>query len=72
MKEKLTKVELEICNLLRQGIIKNTQLAEKMFVEETTIKNHLIRMYKKLDIVNAKSGGSNSKAELVYKVLTCL
>mgnify|MGYP002477567408 FL=1 len=45
----LTSREREVLSHLKEGI-SNTQLADDLFVSEHTVKTHLYRIYRKLDI----------------------
>lgn len=45
----LTPRDTEIINLMRYGL-SNPEIAEKLFVQEKTIKWHLTHIYKALDI----------------------
>ena len=44
----LRRREGEIVNLVAQGF-KNKEMAEKMFISEQTVKNHLHNIFDKLD-----------------------
>ncbi len=59
----LTKSELEILELLSQGL-SNKEIAEKRFNAEGTIKTHIIRIYKKLKVSGKHA---RIKAILRYK-----
>lgn len=48
-KEELTKREKEICLLISQGL-NNREIAEKLFLSEGTVKNHVTRILDKLDL----------------------
>lgn len=50
---KLTKRELEIVKLIKEGK-KNQEIAEALFVEMSTVKTHINNIYTKLSIKNRK------------------
>ena len=45
----LSQRELEIVSLVAQGL-RNKEMAEKMFISEQTVKNHLHNIFRKLDV----------------------
>ena len=47
----LTEREKEVLHLIAEGY-KNTEIAEKLFVSENTIKSHIKNIYVKLDVKN--------------------
>lgn len=47
----LTKREREIINLISQGL-KNQQIADKLFISEGTVRNHLTAIYAKLEVTD--------------------
>jgi len=47
----LTAREIEVLKLVSQGLT-NTQLGEKLFISENTVKNHVQSIFKKLNVVN--------------------
>lgn len=51
MLSRLTQREKELLKLVVQGL-SNQQLAEKMIISETTVKNHLASIYRKWDVSN--------------------
>src|SRR5262249_14154125 len=62
----LTKREREIINFVSQGL-KNQQIADRLFISEGTVRNHLTVIYEKLGvtdrfglIIYATSRGLNS------------
>ncbi len=56
---KLTKREIEIVKLLRQGL-KYHLIAEKLFISELTVKKHVHNVFEKVSVSN--------KVELVHKL----
>ncbi|SRR6266545_1635702 len=46
---KLSKKELEVVNLLGQGVT-NSEIGEKMFISEHTVKGHLKNIMRKMDV----------------------
>ncbi|MEF1312404.1 response regulator transcription factor [Vibrio mytili] len=48
-KDELTSRERQILSLLAYGI-SNQQIASKLFVSESTVKSHIYKLYKKLDV----------------------
>ncbi|MER3488256.1 MAG: hypothetical protein C4307_05855 [Chloroflexota bacterium] len=51
IKPKLTKREEEILNLIVQGY-RNKPIADKLFISENTVKNHIRNIFRKLGINN--------------------
>lgn len=49
MKETLSQREREVLSLLSEGL-SNGEIAEKLFISEKTIKNHLNTIFKKLNV----------------------
>jgi DNA-binding NarL/FixJ family response regulator len=47
----LTKREREIINLISQGL-KNQQIADRLFISEGTVRNHLTVIYEKLGVTD--------------------
>lgn len=47
----LTRKEIEILQLIGSGF-QNKKIAEKLFISETTVKTHVYRIYKKLEVPN--------------------
>lgn len=47
----LTVREQEIMRLVAQGL-SNKQIAEKLIISETTVKNHLVNIFEKLNVAN--------------------
>lgn len=45
----LTKREIEIAGLIRRGLT-NREIAEELFIAETTVKKHVSNIFEKLDI----------------------
>jgi DNA-binding NarL/FixJ family response regulator len=56
LEEMLSERELEVLRLLAQGYT-NTQIAEKLAISESTVKNHVTNLYDRL--------GVHSRAEAV-------
>lgn len=54
----LTERELEICNLIKKGVLEYKEIAAKLFISETTIKTHINNIFLKLKV--------HSMKELVY------
>lgn len=48
-RDKLTLREIELMNLLGQGM-RNKDIAEKLFLSEKTVKNHLTNIFRKLGV----------------------
>jgi DNA-binding NarL/FixJ family response regulator len=48
---RLTPRELELIGLLGEGL-KNKQIAERLFITELTVRNHLASIYSKLEVSN--------------------
>ena len=57
---RLTKREIELVNLLKEGM-SYKEMAEKLFVSVYTINHHLKNIYHKL--------GVESKSQLISKIL---
>ncbi len=51
MPEKLSSREMEVLNLVAQGL-RNKEIAAKLFVSEDTIKKHLYNTFQKLEVTN--------------------
>lgn len=51
LRKLLTRAEANIVNLACQGL-KNKEIAEKLFISESTVKTHLNNIYKKLNVKN--------------------
>ena len=49
MLEKLTEKELQVIELVSQGL-SNEEIAEKMFIAITTVKTHLANIYLKFGV----------------------
>lgn len=47
----LSKRELEVIELVSQGL-ENREIAKRLFISDKTVKNHLARIYEKLDVAN--------------------
>jgi len=60
-KRLLTPTEINVVNLVCQGL-KNKEVAEKLFVSESTVKSHLYNIYRKLNI--------NSRTQLMKLYIT--
>ena len=63
LRKKLTQREIEVFTLMLQEKT-NPQIADELFIEESTLKSHINRIYKKLDVKNrrqliARSQGSS-------------
>lgn len=54
----LTERELEVCNLIKKGVLEYKEIAAKLFISETTIKTHIVNIFQKLKVHSLK--------ELVY------
>jgi DNA-binding CsgD family transcriptional regulator len=50
----LTQRELEVYGLLVQEKT-NSQIADELYIEESTLKSHINRIYKKLEVKNRRS-----------------
>ena len=48
--ESLTQREIEILTLLGQGVSSTEELAERLFISQKTVKNHLASVFSKLSI----------------------
>lgn len=57
----LTERELEVCNLIKKGVLEYNDIAAKLFVSKTTIQTHINNIFQKLKI--------HSMKELVYYLL---
>jgi len=51
LKNKLTKKEKEIVQFVLEGL-SNKQISDKLFVSENTVKNHLAKIFSKLQVSN--------------------
>ena len=51
---KLTRREMEVLKKMRNGL-SNSQLAENLFLSEHTVKSHLYKIYRKLEIGNREA-----------------
>ena len=49
--QELTKREIEVVQLIADGLT-NTQMAERLFIAVSTLKNHISNIYKKLGCHN--------------------
>ena len=54
----LTERELEVCNLIKKGVLEYKEIAAKLFVSKTTIQTHINNIFLKLKVHSLK--------ELVY------
>lgn len=59
--EPLTARELEIVGLLGEGL-DNREIADRLFLSEKTVKNHLTRIYEKLKVGNRTQAVVNCKS----------
>jgi two-component system, NarL family, response regulator DegU len=50
--ESLTAREIEILTLLGQGVSSTEELAERLFISQKTVKNHLASVFSKLSIAD--------------------
>ncbi len=48
-KNALTAREIEVLQLIGQGL-GNKEMAQRLFLSEKTVKNHLISIFRKLDV----------------------
>ena len=53
MKYGLTKRELEICHLIKNGL-SSKEIADMLYISERTAENHRTSIRKKLDLNNKK------------------
>ena len=51
----LTKTELKVLSLIERS---NTQIAEKLFLSEGTVKNHISNIYSKLGVTNRREAST--------------
>lgn len=51
-KKKLTKRELDVLSLIAEKGLSNIETAKRLRLAESTVKNHLIRIYRKLNIAS--------------------
>lgn len=58
----LTNTERKILKLIKSGILTKKELAENLIVAETTVKTHLDKTFRKLEV--------RSMPELVYTLFT--
>lgn len=49
--ELLSKREIEVITLVSQGL-ENREIAHRLFISDKTVKNHLARIYEKLEVAN--------------------
>ncbi|WIV10509.1 response regulator transcription factor [Proteiniborus sp. MB09-C3] len=49
--ESLTKREYEVLTLIAEGM-NNREIAEKLFISEKTVKNHVSNIFKKIDVAD--------------------
>ncbi|SDY60845.1 two component transcriptional regulator, LuxR family [Proteiniborus ethanoligenes] len=49
--ESLTKREYEVLTLIAEGM-NNREIAEKLFISEKTVKNHVSKIFKKIDVTD--------------------
>jgi NarL family two-component system response regulator LiaR len=56
---KLTQRELEIITLLSQGWT-NLEIASKLFISVSTVKNHISSIYKKMDVTSRSAAVANA------------
>lgn len=54
IRQDLTKREKEVLNLISEGLT-NPQIAEKLFITNSTVKAHLNNIYSKMQIPNRSS-----------------
>jgi DNA-binding NarL/FixJ family response regulator len=47
----LSKREIEVITLVSQGL-ENREIAQRLFISDKTVKNHLARIYEKLEVAN--------------------
>src|SRR5688572_5086203 len=67
----LSQREREIVALVAQGF-KNKEMAEKMFISEQTVKNHLHNIFDKLGVSDRKSTRLNSSHSQISYAVFCL
>ncbi|MCX7820318.1 MAG: response regulator transcription factor [Brevinematales bacterium] len=48
---KIGKRETEIINMIIQGL-DNKEIADKLFISESTVRNHISNIYRKLNVSN--------------------
>ncbi len=48
-KDKLTRREYEVITLIAEGL-NNKEIAEKLFISEKTVKNHVSNIFKKINV----------------------
>ena len=58
--EPLTQRELEVLNLIAQGIT-NKEIARQLFVARGTVKAHAASIYRKLDVANRTEAGARAR-----------
>jgi len=68
---KLSKRELEILYLISKGL-DNVQIGEKLFIAEQTVKNHVSRIYFKLNIHDRNTASRLAKAADLEKIFPYL
>lgn len=56
----LSKRELEVLNLLSQGL-SNAEIADRLFVSPNTIKTHVTRVFEKLEVNNRTKAVAKAK-----------
>ncbi len=62
----LTKREKQILDRLVQGH-SNLQIAEELFVAESTVKTHVYKLYKKLNVSNRKEAVQKASQPFHYE-----
>ena len=53
LEELLSERELEVFTLIVEGL-NNREISEKLFIKEKTVKNHITRLFKKINVKNRK------------------
>jgi len=61
LEEPLTNRELEILSLLEQ-LLRNKEIAEKLFISPETVKRHTINIYGKLNVHNRREAVDKANA----------
>ena len=64
----MTPRKMEICKLLKEGL-KNKEIADKLFICESSVKSHLWELLKNPYL---RARGINSKMKLLIHIITTL
>lgn len=65
-RRQLSPREREVLQLITEGL-NNQEIAGKLFISEKTVKNHITRIFKKLDVTNRTQAAISAKQYFSYE-----